>query len=151
RLPVLLRILGLPGPGGPREDRGDPRAGADRRAPVGGVPARPGAVDRRHRRPPPRGLVLQRQVATCGRGDSSAPRCPRLRRLRDIHDPRHEPHLARPRTATRYLQPNLLWYVLPVRPFDAPGEVVSDQEGAGVTEAVSEVRPPVDATPSLLE
>ena len=37
-------------------------AGAHRRRAVRGVPARPGAVHRRHRRPPPRGLLLQRQV-----------------------------------------------------------------------------------------
>ena len=44
------------------------RAGADRRRAVRGVPAAPRAVDRRHRRPPPRGEVLQRLSRTTQTG-----------------------------------------------------------------------------------
>ena len=61
--PLLLRLPGLPRPGGPRQDRRAARAGADRRRAVRGVPAAPRAVDRRDRRPPPRGEVLQRTMS----------------------------------------------------------------------------------------
>ena len=60
RRALLARLPGLPGPGGPGQDRRAARPRADRRRAVGGVPAPPGAVHRRDRRPPPRGEVLQR-------------------------------------------------------------------------------------------
>ena len=62
RLPVRIRLPGLPGPRGPRQDRGAAGGGADRRTALGGVPAGAGAGDRRDRRPPPGGELLQRQV-----------------------------------------------------------------------------------------
>ena len=54
RVPVLVRLPGLPGSGGPRQDRGAADAGADRRDPVRGAAVAPGAVHRRADRAPPR-------------------------------------------------------------------------------------------------
>ncbi len=62
RRAVLAGLRGLPRPGGPGEDRRPAGARADRREAVGGVPAAPGAVHRRHRHPPPGGEVLQRAL-----------------------------------------------------------------------------------------
>ena len=63
RLPrraVLDRLSRLPGPGRPGQDGPPARASPDRRGAVRGDAVASGAVDRRDRRPPPRGEVLQR-------------------------------------------------------------------------------------------
>ncbi len=59
-LPVLLRLPGLPRPGGPGQGDAAARAGPDRGQPVGGIPARPRAVHRRADRPPSAGQLFQR-------------------------------------------------------------------------------------------
>ena len=58
-LPVLLRLPGLPGPGGPGRGDAAAAAGPDRGRAVRGVPAGPGAVHRRDDRASPGSQVLQ--------------------------------------------------------------------------------------------
>ncbi len=57
---LLARLPGMPQPRGPGTHRPAARAGAHRRTAVRGVPAAPGAVDRRDHHPPPGGGLLQR-------------------------------------------------------------------------------------------
>src|SRR5690606_26436080 len=58
-LPLLVRLPGLPEPGGPAAALRAARPVADRRLALGGVPAPPRAVHLRADRPPPGGEVLQ--------------------------------------------------------------------------------------------
>ena len=74
RLALLVRLPGLPRPGGPGQAGRAARPGAHRRRAVRGAPAAPRAVDRRARRAPPRGQVLQRHVS--GRCETPARRRP---------------------------------------------------------------------------
>ena len=65
RVALLLRLPGLPGPRGPRRSWCELLdAGAHRRLAVRGAPAAPRAVDRRARRPPPGGQVLQCRLSS---------------------------------------------------------------------------------------
>src|SRR5690606_37281326 len=59
RLPLLVRLPGLPEPEGPAAAVRAARPVTDRGDPVGGVPAPPGAVHLGADRPPPGGEVLQ--------------------------------------------------------------------------------------------
>ncbi len=59
RRPLLVRLPGLPGPGGPAAGARAAAVLPDRGVAVGGVPAAPGAVDVRDRGAPPRGEVLR--------------------------------------------------------------------------------------------
>ena len=67
-LALLLRLPGLPRPRGPGQAVRAARARADRRRALRGVPAPPRAVHLRHRRAPPGGQVLQREVSRGRRG-----------------------------------------------------------------------------------
>src|SRR4029453_3610031 len=78
RIPVFVRLSGLPGSRGPRQTWGAPRAGSDRGDAVRGAAVASGAVHRCADRAPPPSEVLQREVAptaalpvlTCGRTGS---------------------------------------------------------------------------------
>ncbi len=63
RRSVLARLRRVPGSRGPGEDRRPAPTRAHRRRAVRGIPAAPRAVDRRHRRAPPGGEVLQHVTA----------------------------------------------------------------------------------------
>src|SRR6185437_5306815 len=68
---LLVRLPGLPRPGGPRQGRAPAAAGTHRRGTLRGDAAPPGAVHRRDRHPPPGRQVLQRLSLlglACSRG-----------------------------------------------------------------------------------